>query len=168
MKTPASQARENAISFEVKKDAMRQRQNGDWVLALTLQAIDMHPRVTAAKMGTRYLCTLVELNDDETPVDHKAMDRDKWRALGPARQAGIRCKDPVFQAYLCEGHHNEWDTIFFKPDGRSIEEQTAAAVRAICNVLSRSELDKPGFSDQRILWFEVDKSFQAWKAAEHA
>jgi hypothetical protein len=158
----AAAARANAISFEVKKDGMRQRQNGDWVLSLTLQAIDMHPRVTAAKMGTRYLCTLVELNDDETPVDHVAMDRDKWRALGPTKQAGIRCKDPVFWAYLRE----KWGGAVWA-DVRN-EEDAARAVRALCNVLTRSDLGKPGFGDQRILWFELDNKFQGWRAKEHA
>jgi hypothetical protein len=81
MTTPARQARENAISFEVKKDGLQQRQSGDWVLRLTVQAVDMDQRITTAPMGTRFVCALVEVGDDEMPVDHKAMDRDKWRAL---------------------------------------------------------------------------------------
>jgi hypothetical protein len=151
-------ARDNAISFEVKKDGLQQRQSGDWVLRLTVQAVDMDQRITTSAMGTRFMCVLVEVNDDETPVDHKAMDRDKWRALGPAKQAGIRCKDPVFWAWLREA----------KGDDVENEEDAAAAVRIRCNVLTRSDLGKPGFSDQRILWFDLDNSFQAWKAAENA
>jgi hypothetical protein len=160
MNSPASRARENAISFEAKKDGLQQRQNGDWVLRLTVQAIDMHQIIVTAKMGTRFAVSMVEINDDETPVDHKAMERDKWRALGATKQAGIRCKDPIFWAYLFE------DGRAFKP---VIGEKAAAEiVRDLCNVLTRSDLDKPGFADARILWFDLDKNYQAWKARENA
>jgi hypothetical protein len=154
----AQQAIDNAFSFEVLKDGLQQRQNGDWVLRFTAQNIDLNKILINARMGTRFHCTLVELGDDETPVDHKAMDRDKWRALGSVKQAGIRCKDPIFWAFLRENYEE------------TIVDETAAAeaVRYICNVLTRSDLGKPGFSDQRILWFDLDNKFQAWKAKEHA
>jgi hypothetical protein len=157
MNSQAQQARDNALSFEVKKDGLTQRQSGDWVLRLTMQAIDMHQRIVTAAMGARFACVLVEINDDETPVDHKAMDRDKWRALGPARQAGIRCKDPLFWAYLRE--HGVGNVVN--------EEIAARVVRDACSVLSRSDLDKIGQADARILWFDLDQKFQAWKAREH-
>lgn len=162
MNNPARRAKENAISFEVKKDGLQQRQSGDWVLRLTVQAIDMDQRITTAAMGTRFQCVIVEVNDDETPVDHKAMDRDKWRALGATKQAGIRCKDPIFWAYLREqyGGYSFGDVID--------EEAAACAVRELCHVLTRSDLGKSGFSDQRILWFDLDKKFQGWKVREHA
>jgi hypothetical protein len=158
MRTPADQARENSVSFECKKDGLQQRQSGDWVLRLTVAAVDMDQRITTASMGTRFMCVLVEINDDETPVDHKSEDRDKWRALGPAKQAGIRCKDPVFWAFLREetGYLNIY-----------VEEGAAQTVRELCNVLTRSDLGKPGFSDQRVLWFALDQKFQAWKAAQN-
>jgi hypothetical protein len=154
-------ARANAISFEVKKDGLTQRQSGDWQLRLTIAALDMDQRITSAAMGTRFACVLVEVNDDETPRDHKSEDRDKWRALGATKQAGIRCKDPVFWAYLTEIQK-------YGISGVHSEHVAAEAVRYLCNVLTRSELDKPGFSDARLLWFDLDNKFQAWKAREHA
>jgi len=156
--TPASRARENAISFECKKDGLQQRQSGDWVLRLTVQAIDMHQTIVSASMGARFACVLVEINDDEMPVDHQAMHRDKWVALGPARQAGIRCKDPVFHAYLLEERGFNIDN----------EEDCAAAVRAFCGVESRSELDKLHMSGARLKWHDLDNGYQAWKAKENA
>jgi hypothetical protein len=154
----AHQATANAVSFEVKKDGLQQRQSGDWVLRLTVQAIDMHQTIVGASMGTRFACVLVEINDDETPVDHVAEERDKWKALGAAQQAGIRCKDPIFLAYLNEERgfdvHNE--------------EEAAQVVRGICGVTSRSELNKPGKLEQRLQWYKIDFAFQAWKAVEHA
>jgi hypothetical protein len=154
-----SKARANAIKLEVKKDALLQRQNGDWKISFTVASIDMHPSLTGAAMGTRFACVLVEVGDDEEPVDHQAMDRDKWRALGPAKQAGIRCKDPLFWAYL-----RECELDYYHVDS---EETAASAVRNICNVLTRSDLGKPGFGDQRFLWFDLDTKFQAWKVKEH-
>jgi hypothetical protein len=154
----AQQARENAIPLEIKKDGLTQRQSGDWVLRVVIAAADMDQRIITAPMGSRFQIAMVEVNDDETPVDHKAMDRDKWRALGAAKQAGIRCKDPIFWAYLREG----------LGDAVNSEGDAATLVRAICRVPTRSDLGKPGFSDQRILWFDLDNKFQAWKAKEHA
>jgi len=151
---------ENAISFEVKKDGLQQRQNGDWVLRFTAQNIDMHKIVTNAPMGTRFLMTLVELNDDQTAVDHKAMDRDKWRDLGPTKQAGMRCADPVFWAWLEEeGPHGQRYECNSNDDAAEI-------VRLLCNVASRADLAKPGFSAHRIKWYEIDQQFQAWKLKE--
>lgn len=162
MSHPAQQARENAIVLELKKDGLQQRQNGDWVLRFTVAAIDMDQRIAAASMGTRYQAAIVEIGDDERPIDYVAMDRDKWRALGPARQAGIRCKDAIFWAFLREQGIN--DVKY--PEARN-EERAAAIVRNLCNVLTRSDLGKPAFSDQRLLWYDVDTKFQAWKAREH-
>lgn len=159
----ATKARSNAISLECKKDGLQQRQSGDWVLRLTVQAIDMHQRIVSAPMGARFQCVLVEVNDDETPVDHVAMDRDKWRALGPAKQAGIRCKDPVFWAFLRE---HGIDSVKY-PEVHN-EVRAASVVRNLCSVLTRGDLGKPGFGDQRILWYALDNAFQGWKAKEHA
>jgi hypothetical protein len=102
---------------------------------------------------------LVEINDDETPVDHQAERRDKWRDLGPTRQAGMRCKEPVFWAFLAEYLH------YSRVED---EEGAASIVRDICCITSRRDLEKPGFGDARTKWFQIDNAFQAWKAAENA
>ena len=158
MRTPALRARENAIAFEGKKDGLVQKQNGDWVLRLTLQATDMHPRLVAAAMGTLYECALVEKADNGEPVDHVAIERSKWRDLGPTKQAGIRCSDPVFWAFLSEE----------KKITPNVNDHEAAAqiVRTLCRVTSRSQLDKPGFQASRVLWYGLDQEFQAWKALQ--
>jgi hypothetical protein len=154
----AETATRNAISLEIKKDGLQQRQSGDWQLRVTVSAIDMDQRLATAPMGTRYACVLVEVDDDESPVDHHAMERDKWRDLGPTRQAGMRCKEPMFWAFLEEELHF----------GRVTNEQRAAeAVRNHCGIASRSELGLPGNSHARELWHAMDFGFQAWKAREN-
>jgi hypothetical protein len=158
MTLEAEKARANAISFEVKKDGLTQRQSGDWQLRFTVAALDMHERITTAPMGTRFACVLVEVNDDETPADREAQIRDKWRELGPVKQAGIRCKDAVFWAFLEEEMH--FSDV-------SNEYRAANVVRLHCCVDSRSELEKPGNTHARQLWYGLDNGFQAWKAREN-
>ena len=85
----ASQAAANAICLEVKKDGLRQRQSGEWCLSLTVSALDMDRRITAAAMGTRFQAVLVEVNDDETPVDHVAMERDKVARPGAGQSKPV-------------------------------------------------------------------------------
>ncbi|MGX1171264.1 hypothetical protein AB7M16_007530 [Bradyrhizobium sp. USDA 372] len=150
----ADLARRNAISLEVKKDGLTQRQSGDWQLRLTIAAIDMDSRITQAAMGTRFACVLVEVNDDESPVDHAREERDKWRALGPTTQAGIRCKEPTFWAYLREVRHYS-----------DVHDEAHAAdcVRHICGVASRSDLGKPGRTEERQKWYRLDYDYQAWR-----
>lgn len=154
----ADLAKANAISFEVKKDGLTQRQSGDWQLRLTIAAIDMDQRITGAPMGTRFACVLVEIGDDETPVDHQSEERDKWRALGPAKQAGIRCKDAVFWAFLTEELHFGAITS---------EEAAASLIRDMLQVASRADLGKPGFTEARQRWYDLDYKFTAWKAREN-
>jgi hypothetical protein len=154
--TEAETAARNAISFECKKDGLQQRQSGDWQLRFTVSAIDMDQRLSSAPMGTRFACVLVEINDDESPVDHAAIARDKWRDLGPARQAGMRCKEPMFWVFLEEELH--FPRI-------KTEEQAAQCIRDQCGVASRSELAVNHRA--RTIWFGIDNQFQAWKAREN-
>jgi hypothetical protein len=151
-------ARANAIAMEAKKDGLSQRQDGQWSIRFTIASADMDARVTSAPMGCRYQMVLVEVNDDETPVEHLTFDRDKWRALGPRRQAVLRCKDPVFWAYMHEELHFPL-----------VENEAFAAclVREQCRVGSRSDLEKPGNSEARVIWHKLDFGFQAWRNREH-
>lgn len=150
--TEAERARANAIPLEVKKDGLRQRQSGDWVLSLVIAATDMSPSITGAAMGTRYQCVLVEVDDDETPKPDgtKAL----WREIGPVKQAALRCRDPVFWAFLEEEKH-------FRV--RS-EEEAADSVRQWCGVASRADIVRS--ADARTSWYGLDNHFQAWKGAQ--
>lgn len=155
----AATAVANSIQLELKKDGLSQRQSGDWSLRFTVAATDMDQRLAAAAMGTRYQAVLVEIDDNEEPVEHKAIERDKWRDLGPVKQAALRCKDPVFWAWLRET---------YPADQINDEKAAAIAVREICNVNSRADLGKPGNQRQRVLWHQLDQAYQAWKVVEHA
>jgi hypothetical protein len=90
------------------------------------------------------------------PSPHPDGAKRDWRDLPPAQQAGIRCEEPVFAAFLKETRKDDWH-----------ETQDAAdCVRLICGVESRSEL---GTNQRaRIIWHQLDSAFQVWKVMEHA
>ena len=144
----AERAIANAIPIEVKKDGLQQRQNGDWVLRLVVQAADMDQRVTTAPMGTRYQAVLVEVNDDETPKENKG--KLDWREVQPAAQAGIRCAEPRFRDYLAVEHGINTKTA----------QEAAEAVRNLCGVNSRALL---GVNHKaRTLWHQLDSGYRDW------
>lgn len=169
--TIADQARNQAISLEAKKDALAQRQNGDWKVSFTVQGIDMDSRLTQAAMGTRYAMVLVEIGDDELPVPAKeskaptpakppadpksAGGKLDWRDLGPAAQAGIRAQEPAFRAYLRDVYPREWHECGADP---------AECTRLVCGVASRSELGTNHRA--RVLWHQVDSEYQTWLIKE--
>lgn len=151
---PSEMALHNAIPLEVKKDGLQQRQNGDWVLRLVIQAADMDARITTAAMGTRFVAAMVEVGDDELPK--LAKPKANWQDVTPAAQAGIRCAEPMFRAFLNEVRQYATDD----------PEEAADAVRDICGVQSRTELSSN--HKARVIWHQLDQQYQAWKAAEHA
>lgn len=170
--TPAELARKNAIPLEIKKDGLQQRQNGDWVLRFVVQASDMDERITRAGMGTRYQAVLVAIGDDELPItqaeketnskpaptpqpkDKPAGAKRDWRDLSPQQQAGIRCDEERFWAFLNE--ERQYCIIYAT--------EAAEAVREICGVKSRSELATN--HKAKILWHQLDNEYQAWLLKE--
>lgn len=89
---------------------------------------------------------------DSRPDGAKRMD---WRDVQPSAQAGIRCGEPEFWAFLREEHGYH---------GAADPERAAAAVRHICVVKSRSEFSTD--HRKRVLWHQLDSQFQAWQAKE--
>lgn len=143
----AERAVANAIPLEIKKDAMRQTQSGDWKVTFTVQASDMDQRLTSAAMGTRFQAALVEIGDDEQPKQKKPMD---WREVQPAAQAGIRCADARFRDYLAVEYGVETST----------PEEAAKALRTLCGVNSRAEFSTN--PKARVYWNQFDSAYRAW------
>jgi hypothetical protein len=167
--TPADQARNQAISLEAKKDALSQRQSGDWKVSFTVQGIDMDPRLTQAAMGTRFAMVLVEIGDNEEPVTPAAKeprakpgqnapspDRVKraWREIPISAQAAIRCNEPAFAAYLREEHPDEWHETG----------DADLCLKMICNITSKTELASN--RKAATLWFQIDNAYHAWLVKE--
>ena len=79
-----------------------------------------------------------------------------WSELGAVTQAALRCKEPAFWAFLKENNFISWKI--------ENEEAAAVAVRAICEVESRSRL--ADHSEAQAIWYDLDSLFQAWLARE--
>lgn len=80
-----------------------------------------------------------------------------WRDLSPQQQAGIRCEEPTFAAFLKENHPDDW---------HEAGADAAECVRLLCQVSSRSELATNHRA--RVIWKQLDDEFAAWKEMEHA
>lgn len=175
MTSPATIARDNAQHCEAKKHALRQTQDGI-VVAFVLHPNDVPPSLQLAPLGTRYMLALVEIGEDENPVNRKeaipsgsdpqkpAPEADNASPVRAPRKlvmpenrltrtAAILCTDPVFQTFLFEH-----DMI----DGRS-EEKAKLAIYFICHVKSRKEII-PG-TPAADAWDDLYSKFIAWKIA---
>ncbi len=133
MNAIAAKARTAASHLEVKKDSLRQTQDGLWKITLT--AAELPAWLLAASMGTRMVCALVQIGDDEQPVAPEVQPvktPKPFASLPAATQAGIVCADPVFWRFL---RQEQLGT------GPVADENAAAAeVRRLCGVKSRAEL----------------------------
>lgn len=89
--TQAETARECAMQIEAKKDGLTQLQSGEWVLKLKLHAADIPAQLLTAAMGTRYMLAVVEIGDNEEPVQTVGKSY--------AQQAALCCKEPAFWEY---------------------------------------------------------------------
>jgi hypothetical protein len=77
-----------------------------------------------------------------------------WRDIPPAQQAGIRCDEAIFAAFLKEQRSDDWHET----------REAADCVRLICGIASRSEL---GVNHKaRVIWNNLDAQYQAWLAKE--
>lgn len=168
--TPAEHARNSAISLEAKKDALAQRQSGDWKVSFTVQGIDMDARLTKAPMGTRYAMVLVEIGDDELPIPPAAKEaapakpqpnspraagaKRDWRDVPASQQAGIRINEPTFSAYLREEHSDEWHETG----------DVDACLKMICRIESKRDLATN--HKALTLWRQIDGHYEGWLAKE--
>lgn len=84
-----------------------------------------------------------------------AVAKRDWRDVPPSQQAGIRCDEPVFAAFLKENYPDEWHE----------SQEAAECVRLICAVESRSMLNEGA---HRVIWTQLNSQFEAWKQIEHA
>ena len=128
----AEQARDAAVHCEAKKDRLAQGQSGDWRVTFTVATQDIPPALLAAPMGTRYVLALVEVGDDEQPVQ-------------PKPKGGKRA-----QRAAMLGDQQYWPAIQ-KYTGANVTsaDEAADAIRGYCEVWSRTGLDHDKASADR-------------------
>lgn len=175
--TIADEARENAVPCEMVLYAYRKNKDGV-VVSFVVHPDDMPSELATARIGSRWVGALVQIGDDERPIPQAAKEprnntaakpslakpsekaKRDWRDVQPAAQAGIRCAEPIFWAFLNENYSSG-------PSNKATDAETAAeAVRVICDVHSRVEFGTD--HRKRVLWHQLDEQYLAWKALEHA
>jgi hypothetical protein len=89
------------------------------------------------KEAKRFMCVLVEIGDDEQPVQPtpQAEPKPPAQRTGPKALLAVQlCKNPAFQRWLI-GHESE--------------EHAAQSLRELCDIESRRELDTNHVAAQR-------------------
>lgn len=169
----AAQARAAAFNFEGKKDGLYQKKGDDWVVRFTLQASELCDALREAPLGTRYQLALVEIGDDELPIDRNdtqprpdntvsasssvpAGAKRKFEDMLPAQQAGMLCADEAFQRFLQENYRNTWRDTSLADDPHDV--RAARAVRAICGVNSRKNI-----TEDNVIWYGLVHNFRLWQ-----
>lgn len=131
MTIQAEIAKDVAIQFESKLDALRRNQDGTVKLTLTIHPQDFPIQLMSDPMGQRYVCVMVAINEDDTPREipavkmkasletagtspQKAPEEPKnssgrWEDMPYTQRAGIKCSDEMFWNFL--GVQNEYEAI---------------------------------------------------------
>lgn len=122
---PMPTPREAAVHFEATKIKMLQTKEG-MIFSLAIHPDDIPDELVRAFVGSRWMCALVRLGDDEKPVASPA----QIEAERAVQSAAMLCRDATFQAWLV---------------GKGLvdiasEIAAADAVREFCQVDSRAEL----------------------------
>lgn len=75
-------------------------------------------------------------------------ERRRFTELPLAQQAALRCAEPLFQKFM----------------RAETQDEAARALRSVCRVESRAELDAA--PEAAAAWRRVDAEFQAWRRGE--
>lgn len=117
-----------AVHFEAVKVALSQSKDGH-KLVLAVHPDDLPEDLFRSLVGQRYMIAAVALDDNDQPIPK----RERQAPTDPDKDvayAARLCKEPAFQRWMYNKGHCR------KPD----EESTAAGLRTLLGVSSRSEL----------------------------
>lgn len=82
--------------FEAVKVAMTQNRNG-FILTMAVHPDELCEDIIRDFVGARYQVVMVRLNAQEEP-----MNREHEYSRDLVRSAGMLCRDPLFQKFLCQ------------------------------------------------------------------
>ena len=144
----ATIARERALNCEVRKIAYRQSKDGV-VISLLIHPNEVPDELATAPLGTRYVLAMVELNDDETPVERSS------KVERPAVNREVAGSSPAAPA-MKGGEANSAELRLHKTPPASEDSTTPARAR-------KSWHEMPPTMQAGVLC--TDKSFQKWIGA---
>lgn len=140
----AELAKQNALKFECKKDGFSQLQSGTTKVSLTIQPEELPVELLKAPMGTRYMCVLVEIGDNEVPVQ---------KPKSFATQAKMMAKDVLINKFI-DDNHLVFQTCLTDPE---------EIIESCCCVESCSELTEGTEAGKN--FGELQREFNNWKRA---
>lgn len=132
----------DALDMLDMPDAGKERWFGIAALAKEVKAVESQPVLDKPQAGTQF----------------GKRERRDWRDMQPAQQAGIRCDEPAFCAFLRTEYNTEWREGYV--EAATDSGNAAECVRLICGVASRSELGTN--QKARVIWHQLDDQYQAW------
>jgi hypothetical protein len=146
MRLAMATAKEAAISFEAVKVSMRQDGKGSYI-TLSIHPNEVPLDLLAARVGSRFGCALVHIDENEEPVKGRdAEEGDKAMA-----SAGMLCRNLRFQQWI----HREGLALDISEDG------AIAALREHCGITSRTELKTN--REARKVFLDLAQQFQTAK-----
>ncbi|QMV32387.1 hypothetical protein 8G_00069 [Ralstonia phage Hyacinthe] len=149
------------FSGEVQLASWSESHNGGCKVTFWLQSpedLDAFRALTVRKgntAGHRFMAALVEISDDEQPVQPES-EAPKGGQL--AKLAGMLCDQPDFWAFLNWCDANGGQII-------SSAEDAANFVREVCGVASRAELDHNHYAAERF-HMEIRLPYVRWQAGD--
>jgi len=116
-------------------------------------------RVAKNKQGQRYVLMLVEIADDDTPVNTEQREHAEAIKGGPvSKNAAALCNDPLFLRYLGAVATKKHKRFF---EGKVITPVLAGEyIRSLCGIESRAELDHEPKAKE--LYDSIKSDFIRW------
>lgn len=131
--------------FEAVKVAMTQNRNG-FILTLAVHPDELCEEIIRDFVGARYQVVMVRLNAQEEP-----MNREHEYSRDLVRSAGMLCRDPLFQKFLCQAGQTFSES----------EEEARQWMLDEFQIASRAELkNNPEAARQ---YMAVQQEYLAWK-----
>jgi hypothetical protein len=128
------------LQFECRKIALKQDRSG-FVLTLAIHPDELPEELIRDFVGSRYACVMVRLKDDESATEY----------TNRTQQAGILCRNPMFQSFISHAYAGKDCT----------EEEAADVLCRECGINSRTELN--GNISAKYRFDEILKEFETWK-----
>lgn len=136
------------IQFEAVKTALKQSKDG-YILTLAVHPDNLPDDLMRDFVGSRYVCVLVRVGDDEKPLDRKQFKGDSVVSM-----AGMVCRDPDFWRFIREEDFEDVTT----------ESECVEWFKCSFNVGSRAELKTN--TDARMAFIKYKEEFEQWKSQE--
>ena len=139
------------LKFEAVKTSFRQTRDG-YHLTLVLHPNDVPNELYTSWVGTRYQCVMVELNDQDKPVERDGVEEGR-RAVAVAAQL---CRSTPFQQYIADitgadFHITRHDAKSGSSYTLGDEEAAAVRLRSLCGGDSRADFTGNPLATEKLL-----------------